>query len=284
MRAYLICLLLSAFPVWAHAEIIQLQVRPGIHASAEYLDGQRDKPAILLLHGFLQTRDFPIVATLARGLRDAGYPVLSPTLSLNIPNRSQSLACEAIHRHSMDDDIGEITHWVSWLKSRGHRSIVLVGHSFGSLQLLAYLDAKPDKTVKGFFGPSLIETRIGMTARAPLITQLKDQVQHGQKTLVSQQISFCKKYLSTPDDLVSYIRWDQPRTLAALKNSPVRTQLIMGGADEMIGATWVKSLKQEKVPMVILAGANHFMDGEHEFDLLENALEFLTSIQQPSSR
>ena len=169
MRAYLICLLLSAFPAWAHAAIVQLQVRPGIHASAEYLDGQRDKPAILLLHGFLQTRDFPTVATLARGLRDAGYPVLSPTLSLNIPNRSQSLACEAVHRHSMDDDIGEITRWVNWLKSRGHRSIVLIGHSFGSLQLLAYLDAKPDRAVKGYFGASLIETRIGKTPRAPLI-------------------------------------------------------------------------------------------------------------------
>lgn len=284
MRAYLICLLLSAFPAWAHAAIIQLEVRPGIHASAEYLDGQRDKPAILLLHGFLQTRDFPTVATLARSLRDAGYPVLSPTLSLNIPNRSQSLACEAIHRHSMDDDIGEITHWVDWLKSRGHRSIVLMGHSFGSLQLLAYLNAKPDRAIKGYFSASLIETRIGKTARTPLIEKLKAQVQHGQKTLVSQQISYCKKYLATPDELVSYVRWDQPRTLAAIKKSPVRTQLIMGEADEMISATWIKALKQAQIPMIVLPGANHFMDGEHEFDLLENALEFLTSIQLPPSR
>jgi pimeloyl-ACP methyl ester carboxylesterase len=284
MRAYLICLLLSAFPAWVHAEIVQLQVRPGIHTSAEYLDGQRDKPAVLLLHGFLQTRDFLTVATLARGLHDAGYPVLSPTLSLNIPNRSQSLACEAIHRHSLDDDISEIAHWISWLKSHGHRSIVLIGHSFGSMQLLAYLDAKPDRAVKGYFGASLIETRIGNTVRAPLITQLKDQVQNGQKALVSQQISYCKKYLATPSDLLSYVRWDQPRTLAALKRSPVRMQLIMGKSDEMIGATWIKTLKQASVPMIVLPGANHFLDGEHEFDLLENALEFLTRVQQAPSR
>ncbi len=284
MRIYLICLLLSAFPAWAHAEIIQLQVRPGIHTSAEYLDGQRDKPAVLLLHGFLQTRDFATVATLARGLHDTGYPVLSPTLSLNIPNRSQSLACEAIHRHSLDDDISEIAHWVSWLKSRGHRSVVLVGHSFGSMQLLAYLDARPDRVVKGYFGTSLIETRIGNNARAPLIAQLKKQIQHGQGTLVSQQISYCKKYLATPGDLVSYIRWDQPRTLAALKKSPVRMQLLMGEADEMMGATWVKALQQAGIPMVVLSGANHFMDGAHEFDLLENTLEFLIRVQQAPSR
>ncbi len=284
MRAYLICLLLSAFPAWTHAEIVQLQVRPGIQTSAEYLDGQRDKPAVLLLHGFLQTRDFPTVATLARGLRDAGYPVLSPTLSLNIPNRSQSLACEAIQRHSLDDDISEITHWVDWLKSRGHRSIVLIGHSFGSLQLLAYLDARPDRVVKGYFGSSLIETRIGNTARAPLIAQLTNQAQRGQGALVSQQISFCKKYLATPGDLVSYIRWDQPRTLAALRKSPVRMQLLMGEADEMIGVAWIKALQQAGIPMVILPGANHFMDGEHEFDLLANALEFLTRVQQAPPR
>lgn len=284
MRIRLIFLLLFAFPAWAHAAIIQLQVRPGIQASADYLDGQRDKPAILLLHGFLQTRDFPTVSTLARGLRDAGYPVLSPTLSLNIPNRSQSLACEAIHNHSLDDDVGEIARWVNWLKSRGHRSIVLVGHSFGSMQLLAYLDAQPDSAVKGYVGTSLVESRIGNASHADLIAQLEKQAHDEPRTLVSQQLSFCRKYLSTPDALVSYLRWDQARTLAALRKSPVRIKLIMGDADEMIGATWIRTLKQERIPMVILPGANHFLDGTHEFDLLENTLEFLAPLQRLSSR
>ena len=126
MRTFLLCLLISGFPAWAHAEIAQLEMRPKISASAEYLVGQRDKPAVLLLHGFLQTREFPTVATLARGMHDAGYTVLSPTLSLGIPNRRHSLACEAVHHHSLDDDVSEIARWVGWLKSRGHRSIVLV--------------------------------------------------------------------------------------------------------------------------------------------------------------
>ncbi len=139
MRAFLVCLLISMFPAAAQAAIVQLEVRPGITASAEYLIGERSKPAVLLIHGFLQTREFPTVATLARGLQDASYTVLSPTLSLNIPSRTQSLACEAVHKHSMDEDVDEIGRWVRWLKSNGHRDIVLLGHSFGSLQLLAYL-------------------------------------------------------------------------------------------------------------------------------------------------
>lgn len=284
MRAYLICLLLTVLPVWAQASTIQLQVRPGINASAEYIDGQHDKPAVLLLHGFLQTRDFPTVATLARGLRDEGYPVLSPTLSLSIPNRSKSLACEAVHRHSMEDDVAEIARWVKWLKTRGHRSVVLVGHSYGSLQLLAYLDGKPDRIVKGFIGASLIEARIGNITHAALLAKLDAQARNSQHPLANQTLSFCKKYLSAPDALASYVRWDQPRTLAALKKSPVSVKLIMGEADEMVAKNWIKTLEQSKTPMVVIKGASHFMDGEHEFDLLENTLNFLTDNTQSASR
>ena len=167
MRAYLLCLLISVFPTAAHARLFNSRCVRAFTASAEYLVGERNKPAVLLLHGFLQTREFPTVATLARGLHDAGYTVLSPTLSLNIPNRKQSLACEAVHRHSLDDDVAEIGRWVNWLKSRGHRAIVLLGHSFGSLQLLAYLSAKPDAAVKGYIGTSLIEAQIGTTPPHP---------------------------------------------------------------------------------------------------------------------
>src|SRR5512134_1452298 len=101
MRILLLCLLISVFPSVAGAVVVQQDMRPGIPANAEYLIGERSKPAVLLLHGFLQTREFATVATLARDLQDEGYTVLAPTLSLSIPNRERSLACEAVHRHSM---------------------------------------------------------------------------------------------------------------------------------------------------------------------------------------
>lgn len=284
MRAYLICLLLSVFSTGVLASTIQLQVRPGINASAEYMEGPQDKPAILLLHGFLQTRDFPTVATLARGLRDEGYAVLSPTLSLSIPNRSKSLACEAVHRHSMEDDIAEIARWVKWLKSRGHRSVVLVGHSYGSLQLLAYLDASPDRVIKGFVGTSLIESRIGNILHTALLAKLDAMARNSQHPLANQTLSFCKKYLSAPDALASYVKWDQPRTLAALKRSSVKVKLIMGDSDEMVGRNWIQTLEQSKTPLVVIKGANHFMDGEHEFDLLEHTLSFLSGNASSANR
>ena len=280
MRAYLFCLLIAMLPASAEAAIVQLEMRPGIAASAEYLAGQPNKPAVLLLHGFLQTREFPTVVTLARGLHDAGYSTLSPTLSLGIPRRAQSLACEAVHRHSLDDDLAEISRWVGWLKSHGHRSIVLVGHSFGSLQLLAYLDAHPDKAVKAFIGASLVEAQVNSTLRPSLITELESQAANKQRALVTHALSFCRKYTSTPENLLSYVRWDQARTLAALKASPVSVQLIMGGQDEVLGRDWIKALKHVRTPLVVVEGANHFMDGEHEFDLLEHTLNDLARIQK----
>ncbi|MBI1283044.1 MAG: alpha/beta fold hydrolase [Thiobacillus sp.] len=284
MRAYLICLLLTALPAWAQAAIVELEMRPGISASAEYLAGQRNKPAVLLLHGFLQTREFATVATLAHGLHDAGYSVLSPTLSLGVPLRKQSLACEAVHRHSLDDDVAEISRWVGWLKSRGHRSIVLVGHSFGSLQLLAYLGAHPDKAVRALIGASLIEAQVDSLSRPALVTELESQASNNQRTLVTHTLSYCRKYTSPPGDLLTYVRWDQSRTLAALKASPVSVQLIMGDKDDMLGRDWIKALKHVQIPMVIVTGANHFMDGEHEFDLMEHTLNYLERIQKAAPR
>jgi len=284
MRIFLLVLLISGFPDWARAATARIEIGPGIDASAEYLPGQRDKPAVLLLHGFLQTREFQTVATLARGLHDAGYAVLIPTLSLGIPLRRQSLPCEAIHHHSMDDDIQEIARWVEWLKSRGHRSIVLIGHSFGSLQLLAYLNSQPDKAVKAYVGASLIEAQIGPVNRAALIAKLESSSTSRKRSLMTHRLSLCKRYTSTPAGLLSYVQWDQMRTLAALKNLSVTTLLVMGDADTMVAHNWIKALKHIEVPIAVVPGANHFMDGQHEFDLLDKTLSFLGRIQKATAR
>lgn len=283
MRLALVCLLCCLFQA-AHAAVVTQTVRPGIVASAGYLVGDRDKPAVLLVHGFLQTREFHTVATLAEGLHDAGYTVLSPTLSLNIPLRARSLACEAIHRHSLDDDVDEIARWVLWLKAQGHRSVVLLGHSFGSLQSLAYLSRQPDPVVRSFIGASLVEAQIGRADRGTMIADLEDRVRRGQRELVNHPLSFCRRYTAAPAGLLSYVRWDQPRTLAALKMAPVETRLIMGDSDSVLGHDWLKALRHVGARMAVVKGANHFMDGEHEFDLLERTLDFLGQLDGRPAR
>jgi pimeloyl-ACP methyl ester carboxylesterase len=278
LRAHWIfLLLLGLLPFSTHATQVTLDMRPNLPATAEYQAGARDKPAILLLHGFLQTRDFPTVATLARGLADAGYSVLTPTLTLGIPDRRQSLACEAVHSNSLDDDLAEIDRWVKWLRGKGHRQIVLAGHSFGSLQLLAYLSGKPDPAITGFVGVSLVEAQIGGMPHAPLIERLTAQMAQHERDLVNYPLAFCGKYPTTPEALLTYVRWDQPRSLAALHQIGDRALLVMGSADGRLAQGWLRALQHLQTPLIVIEGGNHFMDGENEFDLLEHTLAFLQS-------
>ncbi len=275
--------LLLLLPQAAAAERARIALGTGLTAQAEYLSGKPSLPAVLVLHGFLQTHEFPTVATLGRGLNDSGYTVLAPTLSLGVPNRKQSLACEAVHRHSLDEDLDEIDRWVKWLTSRGHRRIVLMGHSFGSMQLLAYLTGKPDPAVRGYIAASLIETQIGSTPRADLIARLEDAVARGDHKLVNQPVSYCRKYPSNPAALLSYVRWDQARIVKALNAYKGDKLLVMGGADALIGQKWLSTLQQSGTPIAIVKGAGHFMDGEHEFDLLEHSLAQLKKMAPPQN-
>ena len=284
LRALVFSLLGAIFAAPAWGTTVQLEMRPRIAASADYLKGHGHKPAVLVLHGFLQTREFSTVATLAKGLHDAGYTVLTPTLTLGVPMRRQSLPCEAIHRHSMDDDLEEIGRWVNWLKLHGHRSVVLVGHSYGSLQLLAYLSRQPDKVVKAFLGASLVETQIGQTERGKLIAELERRAARPQHTLMTHPLSLCRKYTSTPESLLSYVRWGQTQTLAALRSLDVPTLLVMGDADSLVERNWMRALAHIQVPLFIVNGANHFLDGQHEFDLLDKTLDFLGRIPGGGAR
>ncbi|HET9463578.1 MAG TPA: DUF1749 domain-containing protein, partial [Thiobacillus sp.] len=92
---------------------------------------------------------------------------------------------------------------------------------------------------------------------------------------------YCRKYLSTPEALLSYVRWDQPHTLSVLKQSPVNMKLIMGDADDMLGHGWLKALKHIQTPLVTVKNANHFMDGAHEFDLLDHTLKSMDLLNRP---
>lgn len=151
--AALFCVLLLPMQS-ALAETIEAKLPTGIIATADFRAGQPSRPAILLLHGFLQTRHAPPVSSLANTLADQGYTVLTPTLTLGINRRSKSLACEAVHAHDLESDVGEIGFWVNWLAGMGLRDIVLIGHSSGSLQILEYLVKTPSPAVRRPYSPA----------------------------------------------------------------------------------------------------------------------------------
>jgi len=272
MRFFLF-LLVSCIGLSARAESVELTLPNKLVAMAEYRKGNADKPAVILLHGFLQTHEFPMIHRLIEGIADTGRGVLAPTLTLGVTHRRQSLACEAIHTHTMQDGEGEIGAWVKWLKARHEGSIILLGHSFGSVEALAYLSGKPDPAITRFIGVSIIEGRLKMNTAETrkLIADVRKQASHRQPPVLTQQFSFCQKYQATPASLLSYLEWTPQRVLDAGTGLTLPKLFIIGARDDRLGTGWVDKLKIHN-RVKIIPGANHFMDGEHEFDLLDTVL------------
>jgi len=262
------------------AQEVSIPIGNSLHALAEYSEGEQDKPAVFILHGVLQTRDFSTTVRIGEFLEESGYTTLRPTMSLGIDSRKESLPCEAIHTHTMASDIEEINHWLQWLKNKNHQSIILIGHSAGATQLVAYLDKYhdtqlvPKKTILislAYFG-----NRPSSNATATEIDKARTAVAKGQLGPASFGFVYCKEYVSSPEAYLSYMEWSKKRTTDSLKeiNSPV--SLLFGAGDQRIDQTWPAKLIEMGMDVQIIDEANHFFHGSHEFDLqdfIENVID-----------
>lgn len=270
-------LALAALNLAAHAATIEMRLSPQLVATADYQAGESSKPAVIILHGFLQTRDFPTVARLAQGIAEQGYTVLTPTLSLGVPKRNQSLACEALHNHSFEGDIAELGRWENWLKQRGHKAVVVIGHSFGSLQALAYA-ALPASSVSKVIALSLVDTReVSSRSNVETLREAGRRIQEKDNSLFRPAFGFCKEFPTTAANFVSYARWDRSKILRLVRSARQATYIIMGSEDSRMGADWPEKLRAQGANVNIINGANHFFDDQHEFDLLEAVLTNLNS-------
>jgi len=277
LLAALACLLIS-LPSFAHQEkVVEVRLPSGKVANADFHAGKKGLPAVLILHGFLQTRTFPTIASTSEALSEAGYTVVTPTLTLGISGRNQSLPCEAVHLHTLDDDAAEIAFWVRWLTQKGHSHIILVGHSFGNVQLLASLNRFPMPAVKQLLMISLIdvEAKQSVQQRARLVQQLRDRVVRGDRSLAEVEFGHCRKYVSPPDALLPYLVISRASILDSLVKSPVPAQVIMGGEDDRMGPDWVEKLASRGIAVRTISGASHFFDNRYEFDLQDAVLKAL---------
>jgi len=265
----------------AHADeqVISGVLDSGIVVNADYSFATNKYPAVLLLHGFLQTRQFSTVVSMKGALADSGYTTLAPTFSLGISNRRRSLPCSAIHTHTMEEDVAEIDFWVKWLLSKGHEKVVIVGHSFGSLQGLAYINKYSNHVVKSLVAVSLVdvENEVGKAG-------IKKQIESANRTLATDagllgkyHVSFCKEYVAPPAAVLSYAKWSRFKIISALKNL-TDVKVIMGSADDRMNADWAERLEKNGVEITLIEGANHFFDGLDEFDLNENVISAVTAV------
>ena len=249
---------------------MELTVDDGLVAEAEYWPGAADKPAVLIVHGFLQTHEFPTVRRLAESLADEGYSVLTPSLTLGISRRQQSLACEAIHTHSMQQDVAELRAWTGWLAERAGKRPIVIGHSTGGLQLVAMLESSPSLPVDRIVMVSLVHLADGQAERAYRQARADRDVDEHQ--LQRYAISYCREYVTTPGRLLSYLEWGADRLSRALQRMPVPAIAIIGEQDGQVDPGWLTTLREDGVQVRLVAGADHFFDLEYEFDLLDEVV------------
>ena len=260
--------------VYAGSAQMELTLNNGLVAEAEYWPGAANKPAILIVHGFLQTHEFPTVRRLAESLADEGYSVLTPSLSLGIERRQQSLACEAIHTHSMAQDVSELLAWTDWLAKRAGKRPVLIGHSTGGVQLAAMFESRSGLPVERLLMLSLVYFADDVIASD--VDQVREHARidraAGDRRLRRYGVSYCREYVTTPELLLSYLDWDADRLSNALARIPVPVTVVIGDKDEQVDPRWLESLRQRGISLRFIAGADHFFDLEYEFDLLDEVV------------
>lgn len=274
---YFLGLVLMLPSLTAQAEIIENPFATGLVLSADFQSGKAQLPAIILLHGFLQTREFPTVNRLVDGLAFAGYTTLTPTLSLGISRRAKSLPCEAAHRHTLEQDVAEISAWINWLAKRHSGPIIFIGHSYGSLQGLVYASTMRHPQLQQIIALSLIDTERhpANVSVATLLGRAKSRVAKGDKRLVDFAIGHCTKFTATPESYLSYANWDRKRVLDLSRKSRVPVHVVIGDEDNRMGKDWPQALSTAGVRVDKIKGANHFFDAEYEFDLLDLILGLL---------
>lgn len=254
-----------------HAEVVEVSLPNKLAALADYRAGQTDKPAVILLHGFLQTRLALPMSALAQTLATAGYTVLVPTLSGGYHLRNQTLACEAAHNHSMSMDSDELEFWVNWLAQRTRQPIILIGHSTGANVVLRYVSAQPSHRIQQAIVVSVVPIKIdlGEYQRALKMPE--------SNSLARYTMAYCKhSYATTRANYLSYAAWNEGAIIRALQHSKVPTSVLVGSRDKVLPAGWRARLQHSYPTAVVVPDAGHFFDGTAEWDLSDFVLNRLT--------
>jgi len=274
----IVLLFLSFFLASTHAESpVQLQISDKTTANGNFYPGDDNKPVILILHGFMLTHNFPIVKRLAESLNESGYSVLTPTLSLDISKRKKSLACEAVHTHSLERDVLEVKQWLYWLKKKFTKKIILIGHSIGSLHLAYLLSQQNNNNIQQVIFITLPDLNIKKNDKKAISLRETAQqlLENGDHSLHEFELLYCRKYPTPAENFLSYTQLSRKNIRQYLSSINVDKSLIIGSADKIINQQWNKSLTKDHVRLIQINGADHFFDGEYEFDLLDSVESLL---------
>ena len=260
------------------AESIQLQSELNKIIVADYQQGSENNNPVLLLHGFLQTKEFSTVTRLSASLNESGYTVVSPTLSLGLNNRNKSLACEAIHTHTLENDTDELSQWIDWLEKKSGKKVTLIGHSAGGPVILDYLSRYGSDKINHVVLISLSYYASGPSANETKAHEAmaRSALKNNPDKLATYALNYCKTYPTFAGAFLSYYRWNTEKVSSNVARFKKLISVIIGTADKRIDSGWRIQLHKENKNVISIEGASHFFDQTHEFDLSDTIENILT--------
>lgn len=286
----------EAFPA-VRAETVEIAGPGGLALVADYrapINPRPNAPAILMVHGILQTGRFLVVRPLAEALAEKGHPTLSITLSHGVSRRTDPLTCDSLHRYPFEDSLPEIRAWLQWLRQRGHPTAVLVGHSIGANQMLYYAVRTEGPAIRGLVTVALVASE-----RPQLINLFQqttgksyDAMVQEAKRLVKERkgdhlltVPFfaCSQARVTARAFLSYFGPDAPRRPEPLLPAVRIPYLaVHGSADSRAAALApkVRSLQKENPAFrwKEIEAADHFFREFLAEDLAETVDQFLKGL------
>jgi len=260
--------------------------------------------AIILLHGTLAHNRMEIIKTVA-GLvsEDYGYPVITPNLSFNVPDRmgeairnstqgyNTLTACDIVHRYDYFDALSELANWVDYLEKNGFEKIIVAGHSRGGRQVSAFLaDSPSDKIVGGVLiaaGTSDPEKNLQSYLKATGLN-LRHIIQQAKAMNPNDLIEvpkfiYCDNPKVTARTFISEYESDvRHNTLLNLEkiNMPI---LIIGGSEDTVVPD-IKNIfseitKKDNVSLQMIDGADHFFRDLYADDIAAAIADMVESIK-----
>ncbi len=262
----------------AYAEEMEVVLPNGLLAEASYLQGDIDKPAILLIHGFLTIHNFNLIQSIATEIAGNHYTVLAPTLTLGISKRRTTLDCDALHLHSMEQDLQEIDWWVTWLTRKGYKKIILMGHSSGAVQIVSYASSYKHKELTKLIALSLIPLSDNNSSHSrDSNKKALKMIEINDTDIHNFTLTYCIENYSAPArQYMSYAQWDSARILKTLKSIQLPKQTILGSVDISKSYNLIDEIPNTGTRVNIIEGADHFFGSGTELELYDVIMQGIT--------
>lgn len=269
-------LFVHAGPTIASEEEIKLE-HAGLTINAHLVAAQddwQDGTVVLITHGTTGHYGMETIATLQSLLAKQGLTSIAPNLSLGLDDRHGAYDCAVPHKHRHTDALDEIGVWVDWLKTKGVKDLVLLGHSRGGNQTAWFAAERPDPVVSGVVlvaPPTWNEADAKSAYKKRFATELDPVLKRaealvaagkGDEWMEDTDFLYCPEAKVQAHSFLSYHapepRMDTPSLLGDVK-VPV---LVIAGTKDDVAPDVAEKVEPyadgKRVRLEVIEGADHF--------------------------